>query len=507
MAGYRSTPNYLNMKNYFLATLIIFLIPNLLFAQYSDWKAEQFDKPVKEEILSTYTINKAKRKSTIGSLITKRINNYSNKGFISKRETIDFEKNDSSVTNYYYAIDKMFFTKKSIYTSKWKVWQRTYKITENWTPNGAPKTLYKSFYSRIGLIDKGAGIDTTEFIYENNKIIESKYSTYKKITTKKFKYNQSGFLENKQWTQFTKKTNDTLTSKTIYHYNAEQSNYWTSRSYEQDGISYITEREFIYYQEEETKEPSNTPQYSLFNIKTPNESIPDMIYKEYQHNDDYFKTYWNIMITISCLRDFKENYKYLAQDNIPLRTYKLLKKQEAYYAMIFYGDLVLAMSEKLKKETENSENTILYWELLGSLIKNEGFVNINQTDSALFYAENILELSRQYNSKVGETHELLNCNYEFVLNYLGSLYKSGDEDFSLKMLNGMSSKISIDKCNYEKDAMLLGEITEQVGAFDLANKTYTQLKEFIEKEYGKESDQYKEVVMKLIAVKKKLVNQ
>lgn len=493
------------MKN-ILYTCIIFLVPNVLFAQYSDWKAEQFDKPVKEEILSTYSMNKAKRKRVKGTLISKRINYYSNKGLISKNETIDFEKNDSSVTNYYYAIDKLFFTKKSIYTTKWKVWQRTYNITEDWTPNGAPKTLYKSFYSRIGFIDKGAGIDTTEFIYEDNKIIESKYSTYKKITTEKFKYNQSGFLAEKQWTQLTKKSNDSITSKTIYHYNAEQSNYWTSRTYEKNGISYITERDFIYYQEEETKEPHNTPQYSLFNIKIPDESIPDMIYKEYQYRDDYFKTYWNIMITISCLKEFEENYKYLAQNNIPLRTYKLLKKQEAYYAMIFYGDLVLSMSEKLKKETENSENTILYWELLGSLIKNEGYVNINQKYYALFYAENILELSGKYKMKEQKTHALLDCNYDFVLNYILTLYKSGSEQRAITLVNGISSKISLNKCNYEYDALKLGEIATQIEEFEVANKTYIQLKEFIEQKYGKESDQYKDVVMKLIAVKKKLVN-
>lgn len=479
--------------------LLLFLFPSLLFAQYSDWEAEQFKTPVKKEVYKSYAATKVDGEVIKGDLVYIEKSYYSIKGHLIKTEGYNIQTSDTTSTHYFYKEDKITYTKLYRKFSGMEEGEISYEFITEWDENGAPKVKKTSDNGivELGLIPINVDF-TTKIIYQDNQKVSQQQTADGFSSFFEIKYDKFGRVSESSTVVTT--DDESTTYLNIFTYLPKNDKNWKTRILDSESWQTYVERELISYTKQELKMTNNTPQHSFSTIEIPNLKISKMLSKT-EYAQDQEELYWLYMSCVSIANDYEKNKGY-SVENIFTDTFESIDEYGHFQLMPPLGDLMFSFSDKIEIP--------LMGKAYGSYYKYQGYFNLKQYDSALVYLDKFIlwkeELANKYpNGWFGRTIE---TGYKLAINSAIINYEVGKVEDAKKIMETWSDIISLDGYEFGyKAASSFAATAVHIQEYELANKKYTELKAYVEKEYGKDSNYYKEVVMNLIAVKKKLVDQ
>lgn len=352
---------------------LLFLFPSLLFAQYSDWKAEQFKSPVKKQTLLTYSATNLSGDVEKEDLTYKLVGHYSNKGLLIKTKGINISFSDTTVTSYFYRGSKLLFTKAISKSPDGEF--ITYEVITNWEPNGAPKNKYGTSNKSIELEYTPKEIkDSCEITYRKRKISSVRRNVGRHTIVIENTYDKLGNYSKSATVIYAE--NDTTSYTNIFnHFPANKRNWEVQIIESDDWLSYV-ERELVLYDKKELKGEDNTPQYNILDLDVPDIELSKMRSKDYYGSNEA-DMYWNYITCLAIAEGYDyEGYSVEGLFGVAFTSFM----EHKYYAII--PTLVGLMNQQNDKMEDP-----LMGQAYAAYFNYQGYFNLKQFDSASIYLD------------------------------------------------------------------------------------------------------------------------
>lgn len=483
--------------------LLVLAVRTMSTAQ-NHWDIEFNGAPVKEEVILTYALSPSGEKQ---QLVDSTVNYYFTDGKLDKSITKIFREDwsrISGVTNLYEG-DKLI--QRYLYDN-----DKVYAVGVVSDAIDGILPLKEKQYNDPLEAYAGQSFSTEAAYQYNNErqlvwLLSKSYNRLKlaREVEVNFSY-QKNQLQSKSY-NITRHSDEVKVTELVYEFEITKKDKhgWSERKMTSGEEAHISERILVLYSDDELNNPEN-----LYKKPLPAYTLEDVMKKFIS------KTEFSDSVT-----DEQNQYLKLAIDLIEANTEEQRKESNYDLQRIYlhkaeyhkdrkeYDEAMEVIRRGMKYTSFIPErNTIIYYKALSFLSDQKG----NLQEAVDYYQEYYDQTKPQYPSHLN-SHETI---------HLAELYlRNSNQAKADELLDGLVIVVgnylvnapelaSMDMESFEVDSFFsfmedVADLLAKAGDLHRASSYLAQIKDYRELQYGKESDYYKDILEKLIAVKKEII--